>query len=138
MKYLDTNVIIRYLVKDDAGAAAASKTFFQRVADGEEEIFTSETVIGEVVYVLNSPRGPYRLDREQLRARLVPILALPGLKLLEKRAHLRALEVFATMPFLDFADAMAVAYMEARGVREIVSYDRDFDRLAGMVRAEPA
>lgn len=43
----------------------------------------------------------------------------------------------AQYPFLDFADALGVAHMEARGIAEILSYDMDFDRLPGVARVEP-
>lgn len=39
--------------------------------------------------------------------------------------------------FLDFGDALAVAHMENRGIREILSYDTDFDRIKSVQRTEP-
>ena len=55
----------------------------------------------------------------------------------KKRIYLHALDIYASSPFLDFEDALAIAHMARRGVTEIVSYDRDFDRIAGLRRAEP-
>ena len=55
----------------------------------------------------------------------------------DKRVCIRALDLYAQHPFLDFADALGVAHMEARGISEILSYDRDFDRLPGVARVEP-
>ncbi len=87
--------------------------------------------------MLSSPRLPYRLDHGEIQARLLPILTLRGLKLPHKRVCLRALDLYASSAFLDFEDALAVAHMERRRITEIVSYDRDFDRVAGLRRAEP-
>ena len=137
MKFLDTNVILRYLTRDDEAKAEACYQLFQRVKLGEEELFTCEAVITEVAYVLSSPRAPYRLSHEEVRARLLPILTLRSLKLPQKRVYLRALDLYASAPFLDFEDALAVAHMEHQGLTEIVSYDRDFDRVAGLQRIEP-
>ena len=137
MRFLDTNVILRYLTRDDEAKAEACYRLFQRVWRGEEELFTSEAIIAEVVYVLSSNRAPYRLSHEEIRARLVPILTLRGLRLLQKRVYLEALDLYATSSSLDFEDALAVAHMERQGVTEIVSYDRDFDRVAGLQRVEP-
>lgn len=137
MRFLDANVILRYLVRDDEAKAKACFDLFQRAKSGEEGILTCEAIVTEVVYVLSSRRGPYRLGHEDIRARLQPILALRGLKLPQKRVYLRALDLYASYPHLDFEDALAAAHMEQRGVREILSYDRDFDRVPGLKRIEP-
>ena len=137
MRFLDANVILRYLTRDDEAKAEACYELFQRVQRGEEEISTFEAIVAEVVYVLSSPRLPYRLDHGEIQARLLPILTLRGLKLPHKRVCLRALDLYASSAFLDFEDALAVAHMERRRITEIVSYDRDFDRVAGLRRAEP-
>ncbi len=67
----------------------------------------------------------------------MPILALRGLHLPHKRACMRALDLYGSTPVLDFEDALAVAHMERLGISEIVSYDRDFDRIEGVYRTEP-
>jgi len=137
VKFLDTNVIIRYLTRDDEAKAAACYRLFERVERGEEELFTSESIVCEVVYVLSSQRAGYGLSHEDIRARLVPILTLRGLRLPQKRVYVRALDLYAWSPFLDFEDAVAVAHMEHEGMTEVVSYDRDFDRIANLTRVEP-
>ncbi len=58
MKFLDTNIILRYLTKDDAAKAEACYRLFQRVNDGVEEVLTCETNIAEVAYVLSSSQCP--------------------------------------------------------------------------------
>lgn len=137
MRFLDTNVILRYLTGDDEAKAQACYELFQRVKRGEEDLFTCEAIVSEVVYVLSSPRAPYRLSHEEVRARLVPILMLRGLRLSQKRVYLDALDLYASSPFLDFEDALAVAHMRQHNLTQIVSYDRDFDRMAGVQRVEP-
>lgn len=137
MRFLDTNVILRYLTRADEAKAGACYQLFQRVQRGEEELLTCEAIVTEVVYVLSSQRAPYRLSHEEIRARLVPILTLRGLRLPQKRVYLSALDLYASSPSLDFEDALAVAHMERQDVTEIVSYDRDFDQVAGIWRVEP-
>jgi predicted nucleic acid-binding protein len=137
LRFVDTNIILRYLTRDDEVKAQACFRLFQRLKKSEEVAFTSEAIIAEVAYVLSSPRAPYHLSHEEIRARLSPILALRGLKLPGKRIYQRALDIWANYPFLDFEDALSVAHMEGRGVREILSYDRDFDRVPAVARVEP-
>jgi predicted nucleic acid-binding protein len=137
MRFLDTNIILRYLTKDDEVKARACYELFQRFQSGDETVQTCEAVVAEVAYVLASPRGPYRLSHEEIRARLLPILMLRGLKLPHKRVYLRALDIWAEHSFLDFEDALSVAHMKEQGTREILSYDTDFDRISEVTRVEP-
>ncbi len=137
MKFLDASVIIRFLTRDDEVKATAAYAFLDQVQNGEEEVFLSETIVAEVVYVLSSRRSPYRLDHEEIRARLMPVLTMRSLHIPQKTACLRALELYAESPFLDFGDAIAVAHMEQQGIGEILSYDHDYDRITGIRRVEP-
>ena len=92
MRFLDTNVILRYLTRDDEAKAEACRVLLERVNAGAEQVMVSEAVFTELVYVLSSRRLPYQLARADILARLVPILAMRGLKLPHKRMYLRALE----------------------------------------------
>jgi len=136
MKWVDTNVFIRCLVQDDQVKAEASAAFFATLEAEEDEAATSEMVIGEVVYVL-SARGHYGLSRTEIRDRLRPVLQCQGLRIPDKGVILRALELYVEHSRLDFEDALSVAHMQAQGIDEIVSYDRGFDGVAGVVRVEP-
>lgn len=136
MRFLDTNVIVRYLVKDDQVKAEACFQLFKKLEQGTEELTTCEAVIAEVVYVLSS-RALYGLNHEEIRARLTPILTLKGLRLPQKRLYLKALDLYAIYSFLDFEDALCVVHMENEDTKELYSYDTDFDRIPGIRRIEP-
>ncbi len=136
MKFLDTNILLRYFTRDDERKAVACFALLQRVQQGQEEVTTSEVILTEVAYVLSS-RSHYNLRPADISARLRPIVALRGLKLPHKRSFLRALDLFASHPFLDFEDALTVAHMERLGITEILSYDTDFDRIPTVKRLEP-
>src|SRR5688572_12750166 len=68
VRFLDTNVFIRYLTRDDEKKAAACFELFQHVGRGEEQVTTCEAIVTEVVYVLSS-RGSYGLNHAEIRAR---------------------------------------------------------------------
>lgn len=134
MRWLDTNIIVRYLTEDDPVKARSCLTLFQHVQQGDEELATTETIIAEVTYVLTTQYG---LDHGEIAARLRPLLALSGLKLTHKRVVQRAMERYSESPRLDFEDALSVEHMHRLGLQEIVSYDRDFDRVSDIIRQEP-
>lgn len=137
MVFVDTNIFIRYLTKDDPEKAAACFRLFEQANRGVVEITTSESVLAEVVFILSSKRL-YNLSRYDIRIRLYPLLMISGLKLPRRRVYLRALDLYSSNT-IDFEDALSAAAMEQRQIGEIYSYDHDFDRIKGVAirRIEP-
>lgn len=54
MQFIDANVFIRHLTRDDPEKAQACFELFQKAGQREITLTTSESVIAEVVYVLSS------------------------------------------------------------------------------------
>jgi predicted nucleic acid-binding protein len=136
MRFLDTNVILRAITKDDPVKSHACAELFLRVRAGGEQLETSQSVIAEAVYVLSSPRW-YNLPRAQIAAKLRPIITLRGLRLPQKRIIVHALLLYYQYARLDFEDALSVALMQHNKLTEVVSYDTDFDAVPGITREEP-
>jgi len=132
--FVDTNIFIRYLTRDDQQKFRACLHLFQQAEQSEIELTTSAEIVSEVVYVLSSKL--YRLPRPSIQATLSKLLGLPGFRLPERSVYFRALSLFATHP-IDFEDCMSVARMEQQGITNIYSYDRDFDRFGQARRREP-
>lgn len=137
MYFVDTNIFIRYLTKDDPEKAAACYRLFEQAKQGAVEITTSESVLAEVVFILSSKRL-YNLSRQDIRIRLYPLLTVTGLKLPRRQMYLRALDLYSSNS-VDFEDALSVAAMEQRKIAEIYSYDQDFARMKDVAvhRIEP-
>jgi predicted nucleic acid-binding protein len=135
MPFIDTNIFLRYLTKDDPDKAQACFELFKQAEANQVTLTATETVIAEVVYVLSSKRT-YNLPRDQIRARLYPLLTLQGLRLPQRQTALRALDLYVAYE-IDFEDALIVAHMERGANRDVYSYDRDFDQMPGVKRLEP-
>lgn len=136
MRFLDTNVIIRAITKDEPAKGRACEQLFLQVQRGHEQLTTTESVVAEAVYVLSSSRW-YHLPRTEIAAKLRPIVALRGVRLPRKRVVLQALLIYVQYPHLDYEDALSVAVMRHDNVQEMVSYDTDFDTVTGITRHEP-
>ena len=136
MQFVDTNVFLRHLTGDDPKKAKACFELFRKADRKEVTLTTSEAVIAEIVYVLSSSRQLYTLSREEIRARLYPLLSMRGLKIPYRKMYLRALDLYASYP-LDFEDAVTIAQMERQKIAELVSYDQGFDRVPTVKRVEP-
>jgi predicted nucleic acid-binding protein len=136
MKYVDTNVFIRYMTGDDPVKAAAAERFLAEVDAGREEVTITESILTEIAYVL-SGRGQYGMSNREVARRIRAVLQFRGLHLAAKQTYMRALDLYEANAFLDIEDAICVAHMEAHSVTEIVSFDRDFDRVSSVIRLEP-
>jgi len=135
VEFLDTNVFIRYLTGDNPDQSGRSLALIQKVETGDIQVTTCEGVLVEIVQVLSS-RQLYNRPRSSIASTLSDIVRLRGLRLPNKVAYLRALEIYASTN-LDFVDALAVAHMGREGIQTIVSFDRHFDRLPQVARREP-
>ncbi|MBI2909703.1 MAG: PIN domain-containing protein [Chloroflexi bacterium] len=131
--FLDANVILRHLLRDDEEKATASKELLARLERGENKALTSNIVIAEVVFVLERT---YRLPNDEIRELLLPIILFPGLMLPQKRLFLRAFELYVDKN-VSFGDAYNAALMEKLKITDVASYDLHFDRIEGIRRFEP-
>lgn len=132
--FADTNIFVHLLLDYDAVKSERCRDLFTAVEAGEETLETSHMVIAEVVWFLARP--PLRLTSVEVRDRILPLVEMRGMRITGKALLREALEVF-TSPRVSFIDAFNVAYMRNRGLARILSYDKDFDRIPGIVRVEP-
>ena len=133
--FVDTDVIIRLLANDDLNKQAAAAALFQKVKEGQLQVAAPDTVIADAVYVLASARL-YRLPRQTVRQLLAPLVQLPGFKIRNRRAVLRALDLYASAN-IDFGDALILASLEQADSQVIYSYDHDFENIKGITRRAP-
>lgn len=135
MRFLDANVILRYLTRDHPDHSERAYALLQRVETGEITATITEAVLAEVVHVLSS-KALYNVPRTEIRDRLVATFTLKGMRLRAKGTYIRALDMYATTN-LDFVDALLVAQVERTKDATLVSFDRDYDKIATVQREEP-
>ena len=139
MEYLDTNILVRYLTKDDPEKAARAFAFLQEVEQGVRTVAMTEAVFAEVIFVLSSKRL-YHIPRAEIVKRLLPVVMLKGLRIgskpSEKQIYTNALHLYETTT-LDMADVLTIVRMRHEGVQTVISFDTDFDQFSWIVRKEP-
>ena len=134
MRFIDTNLFLRYFTRDDEEKAQKVLELLKRVEKKEEKIITSSLVMFEVIFTLESF---YKVSREEIQELLSPLLDLRGLKLSDKEVFKDALVLFTQKKNLSFADAFNAAFAIKNGIKEIYSYDTDFDKVEGIERVVP-
>jgi predicted nucleic acid-binding protein len=133
MRFLDTNILLRYLTRDDEEKASRSLALLRRVERNEEKVTTSPLVLFETVFTLGKYYG---LSPQQIRERLVPLIQLRGMKLERSEIYVAALDLHAETG-ISFADCFNACFMRESGFDETYSFDHDLERLPGVRRIEP-
>jgi len=132
--FLDANVFIRYLTNDDPAKADRVEKLLDLAATGKERLLTTELVIAEVVWVLESF---YKLDNLSIGPMIKAILATQGLEVINGALIEKAVELYMKQN-IDFIDGYIVAVMERYKVNEIFSYDKKhLTRINAILRKEP-
>jgi len=133
MRFLDTNLLIRYFTRDDEEKAQKVLKLLKRVERGEERVIISPLVLFEIVFTLQSF---YEVPREKIKELLSPVIELRGLKLSDKEVYQSALNIYVKKN-ISFTDAFNTAFAIKKGIKEIYSYDEDFDKIKGIRRVVP-
>ena len=114
-RYIDTNVILRYLLDDDPVLSLQARTYL----DDEMINRTGVAVVAEAVYVLV---GVYNVPRRKISSVLRDLLGDRNWVLDHKESVIRGLELFGRSS-LDFVDAWLVALHQIEELT-ILSFDR--------------
>lgn len=133
MKFLDANIILRYLINDIPAESLKCERLLKDAAKNKEILWTNVMVIAEVIWVLFSA---YRFPKNKVIAGVQKILNSPNIHLDDKYLLLSALCVFENNN-IDFIDAYNAAVMEYKEIKVIYSYDKHYDRIKEIKRIEP-
>ena len=133
MRFVDTNVFLRFLVNDDRAKADACETLFRKAIAGDEALCTSDMVIAEIIWVLESY---YEMVKADVRECVEKILNTRNLHCPNRELIISALSIYVEKN-IDFIDAYNAFMLRRDGINEIYSYDKHFDRLDWIKRVEP-
>ena len=128
---LDTNVLIRYLVRDDADQAEAARNLLEGLTE-DHQGFICREVTTEMVWVLERS---YRFTREQIADVLLEMLATDGLAFENDRDVTHAVESYR-LGGPDFADQVILSAANRNGAMPLYTFDRKFSRMYGTILLE--
>ena len=118
---IDTNVVLRYLLRDHEAFYKKAESLFDQAFSGKKRIFLLDTVIAEVIYVLS---GLYEVKRQEIAQILKDLLKAKGIITSDKDVLFDALTIFAEKN-LDFVDCLICAYSKKFPV---VSFDKKVEK----------
>lgn len=132
-KFIDTNIFLRYLTKDDPSKYDKCREIFKNATEGKIALVTSGMVIAELIWTLLSY---YKVAKADIVEKVSIIISTDSLYIHDKDIIADALVLYSRKN-IDYIDAYNAVFMRYHGVDEIYSYDRDFDAIEGVKRVEP-
>lgn len=124
MRALDTNVLLRHLLQDDATQSPAATRFVTEELSDEEPGFVSIAVLCELIWTL---RRSSIAEPAEIARTVEKLLSTKRIVVADEAVVLAALAI----PH-DLADSLVHALGRAAGCTETVTFDRRFARVDGV------
>lgn len=125
MAALDTNVLVRLLVRDDAAQAAQAQARIEQAASKSIPLFVPITVVLELEWVL---RSRYAYAKQQVLAALAALLEVREFEWQDEAAVEHALH-FYRHHRADFAECLHLGCAAAAATLPLLTFDRGASRL---------
>ena len=127
MRAVDTNVLVRLLVRDDFKQVQAAEAF---VAAGA---WVSHLVLAEAMWVLDAV---YERTPEQIATAIDMLLNHKDLTIQDAEVVTAALEHFRKRPALVFSDCLVLEIARKAGHTPLGTFDRDLAKWDGAKRLQ--
>ena len=124
---LDANVLVRYLVRDDAAQAEVARALLETLSPDRRGYVCREVVV-ELVWVLERAYG---FDRDDIATILEQLVTTAGLVIESADDVARAASGYR-LGGAGFADRMICAAAQRSGVVDIYTFDRTAAELDGV------
>ena len=137
MRFLDANVFIyayykpkRHLSPKETQMKEEAKKIISDVSQGREQVAMTVVHLSETVNILK-----HGMPKDQLNNFIRGLFMLDNLKILDvtRDAYFAATELGDDL-MLDTNDALAIDVMRQNDMKEIYTFDEDFDRIEGVAR----
>jgi len=130
--FVDTNIFLRYLTKDDPVKYERCREIFKKAMEGELSLFTSEMVIAELIWTLLSY---YKVAKADVIEKVSIIISSQNLHISNRDLIADSLVLYGQKN-VDYVDAYNAVFMKSHGLEKIYSYDEDFDVVNEMIKRE--
>ena len=116
---IDTNVLVRFLVRDDEGQFERARRLIKREVGSEEDVFVSLLVLVETEWVL---RSRYSLQKSEVMEAISGLLDAAEVQFEDEPAVEEALFIWKDSA-ADFADCLIGAHHRRLGCRAAATFD---------------
>jgi predicted nucleic-acid-binding protein len=124
MKAIDTNVLIRFLVRDDEAQAKRVYKILKKAELEKETLFVPLLVVQETIWVLESV---YTIPRQEILDSIDELLLMPVFQL-ENPTAIVGFIASARQNKLDLSDLLIAQSALSSGCESIITFDRKASR----------
>lgn len=128
---IDTNVLVRFLVRDDQTQFEKERKLLKREVSNGRRVFINQLVLLETEWVL---RSRYGLAKTLMLETISGLLDAPDIQLEDEPAVEEALFIWRDAN-ADFADCLIGARNRRLGCRATVTFDTKASKLSGFTAA---
>jgi predicted nucleic-acid-binding protein len=125
MLAIDTNILVRLVVRDDSDQVKTAEQFVGKGA------WISHLVLAETLWVLDSV---YELSRAQIATAVDMLLNHQDLTLQDGEVVASALRNYRSRSAVDFSDCLVLEIARKAGHMPVGTFDRNFAKLADVQR----
>ncbi len=127
--FVDTNVFLRFFVKDVEILYERARALFEKAEAGKIKLETSELVIAEIVWVLESFYG---FTRKEITGVLAVLLASRNIKIAGHARISAAVDLYSSGN-MDFIDAYNMAFIKSKEFTKVATFDsKHFKKIDGI------
>ena len=123
--FLDTNVILRFLLKDNKRYYNQARSYFEKAKKSEIELNLIPEVLFEIDYVL---RGVYSLSKNEVVDVLLKLIKSPYLKISNRGLLITIIEKYQ-LTNVDLFDIYLYYYSFSKEAA-VLSFDKDFSKIS--------
>jgi predicted nucleic-acid-binding protein len=123
MRAVDTNVVVRVIIRDDANQTASAESFIHGGA------WISWLALAESIWVLDSIYG---LNWKELAAAIEMLLNHRDFIVQDADTVSAALDLFRAKPSLGFSDCLILSMARKAGHLPLGTFDRNLARVEGV------
>lgn len=123
IKLLDTNIILRYLVRDNENQYNEAVGYFKKAEQGKLKLLIKPTVIAEASFVLETY---YKKTNEEIASSMEVFLSQKWLKVEDRKALLLMWQWYRQN--LHFVDSYLLACAKIEGIK-VLTFDEQIFKL---------
>ena len=124
MKGVDTNILVRFLVRDDEHQATVVYNIFKKAETEKEVLFVPLLVVLELIWVLDSA---YAITRNEILDSISDLTSMPIFKF-EQLPTLQHFILSAKRDNYDLPDLLIAQCAKANGCEKTLTFDRKASR----------
>lgn len=130
--FADTNIFIRLYLQDNPKSSPLANDIISACENGKFTLVICPVTILEIVWLLLSF---YKIPKEKILLFLEEILLISNIEVVDRPLIEKVLSLYKSKN-IDVTDAYWIAVMEQEKIKEIFSFDRDFDKIKEITRLE--